>query len=247
VLADGNALATEIYRRAGDLDKAEHSAELAAAATQASGDLWAVPQRLQAVAELQIARGQYADADRVYDRPEAFVDSMIGKATTVLEKTAVITASSQIYSKHFSLVADHFGDRKKAYSIIEHVRGRVAADLLAAGASSTPAAKNTEHTIAQLRLKLMAAGSTDQVRELRDQIFIAEQARWITPEVSLFKTKSPEAFEVEQVQRTLPVSVLLLEYVLADPSSYCVAITRDASRIVRLKSKVEIDRLSQPI
>ena len=61
---------------------------------------------------------------------------MIGKATTLLEKTAVITASSQIYSEHFSLVADHFNDPKKAYAIIEQVRGRVATDLLSGGATS---------------------------------------------------------------------------------------------------------------
>jgi CHAT domain-containing protein len=242
-LADGHARASEIYRKLGDLDKAERSAELAAAATQASGDLWAVPQRLQALAELQLARGQYADADHVYDRAEAFIDSLIGKATTVLEKTAVITASSQIYSEHFSLVADHFNDQKKAYRIIEHVRGRVAADLLAAGSVSTPAGKSTERAISQLRLKLMAARSTDQVRALRDQIFMTEQARWNTPGVSIVKTKSPEPAAIEQVQRTLAPSALLLEYVLADPSSYCLVISRDASRIVHLKSKGEIQPL----
>jgi hypothetical protein len=134
-LAEVHARASEIYRKLGDLDKAERSAESAAAATQASGDLWAVPQRLQALAEIQVAHRRYAEADRVYDRAEAFTDSMIGKATTVLEKTAVITASSQIYSEHFSLVADHLSDQKKAYRTIEHVRGRVAADLLAAGPS----------------------------------------------------------------------------------------------------------------
>ncbi len=42
----------------------------------------------------------------VYDRAEAFLDSMIGNASTVLEQTAVITASSQIYSQHFALIAD---------------------------------------------------------------------------------------------------------------------------------------------
>src|SRR5262249_528622 len=108
---------------------------------------------------------------------EAFIDSLIGKATTVLEKTAVITASSQIYSEHFSLVAEHLNNRKKAYRIIEHVRGRVAADLLAAGSVSTPGGTSTERSISRLRLKLMAARSTDQVRALRDQIFMTEQAR----------------------------------------------------------------------
>ena len=58
---------------------------------------------------------------------------MIGNVSTVLEKTAVITASSQIYSQHFALIAKQFNDPRRAYDIIEQVRGRVAADLLAAG------------------------------------------------------------------------------------------------------------------
>ena len=201
----------DIHRKNGDLEKAERSAELAAAAMQSSGDLWTVPQRLRTLAQLQIARGRYAEADGVYDRREVFVDSMIGKATTVLEKTSIITASSQIYAEHFSLVADRFNNPKKGYAIIEQVRGRVATDLLVAGATSTPAAKSTERAISQLRLKLMAARSTEQVRTLRDQIFMAEQARWVTPGVSVLKTKSPEPAQIEQVQRNLAPSVLLLE------------------------------------
>lgn len=243
LLADLHTRSADINRKSGDLAKAERSAELAAASTQASGDVWAVPQRLQTLAQLQIARGRYAEADSAYERAEAFVDSMIGQATTAFEKTAVITASSQIYSEHFSLVTDHFNDPKEAYAIIEQVRGRVAADLLAAGVTSTPASKSTERAISQLRLKLMAARSTDQVRALRDQIFMTEQARWISPGVSMLKTRSPEPIAIEEVQRSLAPSVLLLEYVLADRGSFCLAISRDVARIVRLKSKVEIESL----
>src|ERR1700733_4418526 len=98
----------EIHRASGDLEKAERYAELASASKQASGDLWAVPQRLQTLAEIQVARGRYEEADRVYDRAEDFLDSLIGNASTVIEKTAVITASSQIYSQHFALIANKF-------------------------------------------------------------------------------------------------------------------------------------------
>src|SRR5712691_5262458 len=133
LLAGVHARAAEIYRESGDLEKAERSAELAAASTQASGDVWAVPRRLQALAQLQVARGRYAEANRLFDRAEAFLDSMIGKVSTALEKTAVITASSQIYSQHFALIAEQFDDPPRAYAIIEQVRGRAAADLLTAG------------------------------------------------------------------------------------------------------------------
>ena len=43
-LAEVYARSAEIHQKNGDLEKAERSAELAAASTQASGDVWAVPQ-----------------------------------------------------------------------------------------------------------------------------------------------------------------------------------------------------------
>ena len=243
LLADNYARATKIHSKLGDLAEAERSAELAAENTQLSGDVWAVPQRLQELAELQVAGGRYVEADRVYDRAEAFLDAMIGNASNVLEKTAVITASSEIYSRHFALIADHFNDPRKAYAIIEQVRGRAAADLLAAGSVAPLAAKRTERTISQLRLKLMAARSTDEVRSLRDDIFMAEQTRWVTPGVSMLKTKTRETVGLEQIQQALAPSVVLLEYVIADPSSYCLTISRNGIRIVRLGGKARIEPL----
>jgi CHAT domain-containing protein len=242
-LANAHAQVADLQRKNGDLAQAERSAELAAYSSQTSGDVWAVPQRLQTLAQIQIARGKYLDAADTYERAEALVDAMIGKSTTVLEKTAIITAASQIYSEHFSLLADRFKDPKKAYAIVEQVRGRVAADLLISGVTATPAAKSTERAVAQLRLKLMAARSTEQVRALRDQIFMTEQARWINPAVSVLKTKSHEIVTLDQIQRVLPSSALLLEYVLADPNSYCLVISRNAPRIVQLTSKAEVERL----
>ncbi len=112
---------------------------------------------------------------------------MIGNVSTVLEKTAVITAYSQIYSQHFTLIANEFDDPPRAYAIIEQVRGRAAADLLTAGSMAPAGAKGAERAISQLRLKLMAARSTDEVRSLRDQVFMMEQARWVAPGVSVLK------------------------------------------------------------
>jgi hypothetical protein len=208
----------------GDLENAEHFAELSSASTQASGNLWNVPQHLEALAELQVARGRYSDADGAYERAEDFLDSVIGNASTLLEQTAVITASSQIYSQHFALIADQFNDPRKAYSIIEQVRGRAAADLLASGMAAPSAAKTTERTISRLRLKLMAARSTREVASLRDEIFMEEQGRWITPGASVLKANPRETVKIEQLQKSLPPSTVLLEYVMGDPNSYCLTI-----------------------
>jgi CHAT domain-containing protein len=89
----------------------------------------------------------------------------------------------------------------------------------------------------------MAARSTDEVRSLRDQIFLKEQARWITPGASVLKNKPREAVGMEQIQQATAPSAALLEYVIADPTSYCLMISRGGSRIVRLGSKAQIEAL----
>jgi CHAT domain-containing protein len=232
----------DIYRQAGDLKRAQQFAESAAEASQESGDFWGAPQRLISVAELQVSRGQYADADRSYDRAEAFIDSVIGQSSTALAKTAAIRASSEIFTQHFALAA-RMNDPAKAYGIIEHVRGRVAADLLAAGSVAQPESAAIEHAVSQLRLKLMAARSVEDVRKLRDQIFIAEQAKWITPGASILKTRADEAVPIATLRTAVPPNAVLLEYVVAEPESYCLAITSSGLQIVHLQSKARLEGL----
>src|SRR6185437_7698713 len=139
--------------------QAEYYALAAAKSTQESGDKWSIPQRLQTLAELQASRGRYNEADRTYEKAAAFIDSGLANSSTVLEKTALIKASSSLYSEHFALVASRLHSPLKAYSIVEQVRGRVTADLLMAGSVGSPKAKDAEHAISRLQLQLMSANS----------------------------------------------------------------------------------------
>lgn len=237
------AQAAEFYQATGDLDNAEHYSELSATATQASGNLWLVPEHLRILAGFQMAKGQYADADNSFERAEDFLDAIIGRASTRLEATSVITASSEIYAQHFALIADHLNDPEKAYKVIEQVRGRTAADLLASGVVTTASAKATERAISQLRLKLMAARSNREVANLRDEIFMEEQSRWAVSGSSALKANARETVTIAQVERSLPASAVLLEYVVAEPNSYCLTISRAGAQIVRLGTKARIEAL----
>lgn len=176
-------------------------------------------------------------ADRVYDRAGAFIDAMIGNASAVLEKTALIKASSEIYGQHFALVAGRFNDPARAYSIIEQVRGRIATDLLLAGSISSDEARRAERAISRLRLKLIGARSTDEIRRIRDQIFMAEQSQWVTPGVSILKAQAHQTIGADRVSKSLTSSAVVLEYVLAEPRSYCLVISRQGSRIVPLAGR----------
>ena len=242
-LEEAESFLADIYKEQGDLPKAEHFARLAAASTQASGDICSVPARLQTLAEIEAARGAYSEADHAYDRAAAFVDSSIGDLSGVLDKTALIKASSELYSQHFCLVAQHFNTPAKAFSIIEQVRGRVTTDLLMAGSITPAGARKEERTISHFQLKLMAAQSTAEARAIRDQIFMAEQARWVTPDVSILKAQAQATVGIERVEASLSPSSVILEYVVADPQSYCLVISHGSSHIVQLTSKKTIDTL----
>jgi len=242
-LTDAQSQLGNLYRERGEITKAEQFAKLVVESTQTSGRTWSIPQRLQTLAELQISQGKYADAEATYDRAGAFVDSMIGTFPSVIDKTALIRASSEIYSQHVSLVAERLHDPKKAYSIVEQVRGRVTTDLLMAGSVTSDEARRTERRIAQLRLKLRDVRSASEVRRIGDQIFTVEQSRWVTPEISILKARSHGTVGIDLLQHGLRGSEVILEYVVADPHSYCLVISRSNVRIVTLAGKQQIEVL----
>jgi CHAT domain-containing protein len=235
-------IAAQAYLAAGDLAKAAEYVAAASESAQAAGDFSRVPQRLALLASIRMKQGRYTDADQIFDRAEAMVDATIGKAHTVLNKTALVRAASDIYAQHFTLVADRFNDPLKAYQIIEQVRGRVTRDVIASPVATTAEARTVERQIARLRLKLMNARTAAEVKRVRDEIFLAEQARWSSPSITIMNPQSIEPAELRKLQRLLPNGTVILEYVLADPRSYCLVISRQTARIVPLAPKAQIEK-----
>jgi CHAT domain-containing protein len=233
---------SEVYRVSGRLSKAEEFARRAAESAQVAGYVFLVPRLLHELAQVQISEGRYLDADKTYDRAAAIQDTMIGNANSVLGKTALIKGSSDLYAKHFALIAERIHEPAKAFAVLEQVRGRVMTDVLVSGSTVSPESLETERTIAALRLKLMATSSDREIQQLRDAIFLAEQSRSIMPELSILKTNVQKTVPLSALQGNLSPSEVMLEYVIDDPTSYCLTITRSSSRIITLKGKAAISR-----
>ena len=247
LLADALFDSADIYRKRGDLGKAELMASAAAESTQSSGELYLLPQRFQSVAELQVSQGKYVAADATYDQASDFVDVMIGNVSAVSAKTGLITAMSAIYSEHFALLADHLKNTSKAYSILERARGRVVTDLLMSGKPFTRESDDgIERQISHLNLELTKSKSARDVRRIRDNLFLAEQARWLTPigtGVSNWKKRSRDVVSLADFRASLAPNEVVLEYVLAEPHSYCLVLARDHARIVPLPNRAKIEEL----
>ena len=234
---------SDLYRLTGNLSQAEVLARRAAESAQALGYIPMIPKLLNVLAQIQISQKKYTEADETYDRAAAIQDVMIGNADSALGKTALIKGAGDLYAKHFGLIAEHGGDPAKAFTVVEQARGRVMTDLLMSGNRTSPEAQATEKNIARLRLQLSKVHSDKDIEKLRDQIFLAEQFRSVSPEVSILKAREHQAITVRQLQDSLSVSEALLEYVVDDPVSYCLVITRASIRIVKLPGKAELSSL----
>src|SRR5712664_48625 len=242
LLADAQFYLEDIYRKSGDLPKAESLAAAATESTRSSGDIYLLPLRLQALAQLQASQGKYRDASATYDRASDILDVMIGNVTSAHGKIGLITAMSAVYTEHFALVADHLNDTAKAFSVLEHARGRVTTDLLMSGKpAESPEELEIEKQISHLNLELAKAKSADQVRQIRDKIFLAEEARWVTPVSGTWKSQPWQTIPLERIREGLTTNELVLEYVMAQPHSYCLAIARDFARILPLADRESIE------
>jgi CHAT domain-containing protein len=243
LLADAQADIAELYRMRGDLERAEQMAQTAAEATQSSGEVYLIPGRLELLGRLRALRGEYAAADAAYTKASDFVEAMLAGDPNAAGKSSLVMVMSDLYTGHFALLADHFRDTSRAYSVLERARGRVTLDLLSKGTGADrDKAVAIEHQISQLHLKLLAAKSAAQVRQLREQIFLAEQSRWLV-EQRVAQTEARRTISLAEMRKALAPDETLLEYVLADPRSYCLVINREQARIVVLPVRTKIEAL----
>src|SRR5215467_10699427 len=169
---------------------------------------------------------------------------MIGNVRSAAGKIGLINAMSSIYADHFALVADHLNNPVKAFSVVEHARGRVTTELLMSGKPpESPEELAIEKQISRLNLELGKAKSAEQVHQIRDKIFLAEEARWVTPASPTWKSQPWQTTPLERIRASLNEGEIVLEYVLAQPHSYCLVISRDSARIVPLADREAIESL----
>jgi CHAT domain-containing protein len=244
LLADAQFELASVYRTTGDLKRAEQMAAAATSASQSSGEIYELPQRLLYLAQIEASLGKYAEADATYDRAADFVDTMVGSVSRVATKAALITATSEIFSEHFSLLADDLTNISKAYEVVERARGAATTDLLRTGARpNTAYDRQVDRQIAKLRLDLLDTRNSAQIKRIRDRIFLVEQTRWLSPLPTTLSSASHNTIPLERLRRTLDPEEVLLEYVLAEPRSHCLVITRERARIVALPGRAEIEEI----
>jgi tetratricopeptide (TPR) repeat protein len=224
----------KLYKQRGELSKAEERATLAFRAMLQVGDRYHLPQHLALLAELKASRGEPLDAHALYEQATDVTEGMLVNVPSAQSKSSLIALMSEIYLGHFNLCVNQLKDTGKAFQVLERARGRTIADNLRSepvepsrsGATSSDAEKE----IRDLQLALMKAATRNERQGLLSRLWLAGLRLDPTAEdLDRLRelTSRGEPVTLNKAQESLKPNELMLEYVLQEPTSYCLAISRD--------------------
>jgi hypothetical protein len=152
-----------------------------------------------------------------------------------------------VFIGHFELAATHLNDPSKAFMIIEAIRGRSIADKLRSrpvNIRPEPASMTTaEKEISRLQLRILKAGPIERKKLMTDLLNLEQRAGQIEAEEDPPRLRQQvQPIPITRLQKTLAPDEAILEYVLTDPLSYCLAISRDRAAVFKLASRAQIGK-----
>ena len=220
-----------LYRDAGDLKPAEERATIGVDASRRVGDRYYLPRDLTVLADLKARRGAVREAEALYENAEDVIDGMLVNLHEAYWTSAVAGAMSDTYLHHFELESRQ-GKVERAFSVLERVRGRTAAALLenkvSFGNDESEEVRGLEDAVSDLQLRLIRSENPQERTTLLDQLVeyerrlewtrterIESRSRWFDKPASL-----------RAIESSLRPDEVILEYVLSEPNSYCIWISR---------------------
>ena len=248
--ADAMIALAKLYRDNGDLATADARATQGLAASQRLGDRYYVPRDLTLLADLKARRGQFAEAEALYEQAEDVIEGMLVTVDEPYWNSSLAGSKSQTYLQHFDLVAKT-GDASNAFRVLERVRGRTLAwalkDKKSFPNSESEQSASSETEVSSLQRQLMQENDGSKREQLLDQLFEYERRisfAWIKDEVSSRRLPVQPA-SLRAVEHDLKPDDVLLEYVLDDPNSFCLSITRSGTHLRQLSAgRKQIEELT---
>jgi CHAT domain-containing protein/tetratricopeptide (TPR) repeat protein len=229
--------------------EAENAATSAVNASRKTGDRFLLPRALAQLAEVEVSRGRLEYAERLFDQAADIVNGMLANTPSANAKSSVVESMDAIFLGYFELEAGRLRNPVKAFQVIEEARGRSIADSLRYPSTEQPrtlaSITTTEKEIARIQLKLISTAASPSARkQLLDNLFAVEQRIGLA-EASAKPTwlRQPHRpLPLARIQTALGPDEMLLEYVLREPTSYCLVIHGGGAQVVKLPGRGQIEK-----
>ena len=227
--------------------EAEIAAREGLEASRNNGDKLLVPRSLTQLALVEESKGRYRTADGLFGEASEIVEAMLATTPNQYAKSSLASSMDSVFLGHFELAATHLNDPGKAFTIIEGIRGRSITDTLRfrrvnRGPERASLTK-TEKEISRLELRILKAGAVERKRILTDLLNFEQQAGQMEAQEDPPRLRQQtQPIPITRLQKALGEDEAILEYVLTEPLSYCLAISREHAEVFKLASRAQIEK-----
>jgi len=239
-VTEADGLLAKAYLRQGELHPALAAIEEAIEANkQIPDELYFEPRNLATKAEILAKLGDAKASDELYEKSTDLIDALLSKVPTPTVERQLLGQLSDVYAGYFASLSSR-GKNSEAFRAIERARGRVEAQALEDHEPVPPHEPTTaEQRLTDLNVKLLDTSDAGSRQNILQTIYDTEQQ--INPNFR------PDHFSTEpaglnELQSDLKPSELVLEYVLDEPNSYVLAISKTAVKRYTLKAKSELEK-----
>ncbi len=234
----GGALA-ETYFDNGRLREALDAVNAAIQAnTNIPNELYLAPANLALKAKILDKMGNPRAADGFYRKSATLLDAMIERASTVGMQRQMMAEMSDIYSAYFASLCRQ-GRYDAALEAMEKVRGRLEAEALE-HPSPQPLHAPTprEQELTRLNIALINTDDPKKRDALMSEIYQTE--------INLGPSRLAAApvvhpVALSELESALSPDQLLIEYILANPTSYALAVTKNGFHAFPLPTRTLIE------
>ena len=238
-ITNASGLLAQIYTQEDQLPLALAAInEAIEANTQIPDELYLVPRNLATKAKIEDAMGHVQESDTLYRKGITLINRMIQHAPTVNIQRQLLAEMSDVYSGYFAALCEQ-KRYNEALKILDNMRGRVETEALQHHSNQTIHAETeAEKELTRLNVSLINTDDPATRAALSSAIYTTELH--ISPD-SIAAETITHPVQLGDLQRSLSPDALVVEYVLAEPTSYALAITQNSVTPYKMPSKTDIE------
>jgi CHAT domain-containing protein len=225
-----------IFRREGDLRAARTALTDALKVSRQLGDTYNLPKNLTELAEVNAAQKRIKQADQLFRTAEDVMDRILVRADSRVASRAMTNLIREAYIEHFKLVRSG-GQIERAVELIERLHTRSSESRVSSRRDNdraSSALKLLESEVTRVQLRLLQTDSQAERSALLDELLQFERNLAYERNEVVHTEIVTTTASLKQIQSTLHSDEELVEYVLDDPRSFVILLTRRLARIVTL-------------
>lgn len=239
-LVEADGLLARAYLHQGQLKPALKAIDRAIDENKKIPDeLYFVPRNLAIKAEIMDRLGDISESNDLYGRSTDLLDVLLSRVPTPNIERQLLNDVSSVYTGYFTSLCRQ-GKLAEAFQVIEGARGRIEAQDLAHHPVVVPHRPTpTDQHLTRMSIELLnTAGKLARGRIL-NAIYVTENQ---LGDHAAAYDRPPHPVTIQRLQSDLHSSELFIEYVLAKPHSYALAITDRSVHLYTLASRGTLNR-----